>query len=41
MTARAREIGLGGWQQELRGAYACEEIAYRPDHLGIGIIHQR
>jgi len=38
-TGREREVST--YWQELKREYECEEIAYRPAHLGIGIIHKR
>ena len=37
-TGREREVST--FWEEYKRAHECEEIAYRPAHLGIGIIHK-
>ena len=38
-TGREREVST--FWEEYKRTHDCEEIAYRPAHLGIGIIHKR
>ena len=38
-SGREREVST--YWQELKCAHECEEIAHRPAHLGIGIVHKR
>jgi cephalosporin hydroxylase len=38
-TGREREVSV--FWEEYKRTHECEEIAYRPAHLGIGIIHKR
>ena len=38
-TGREREVS--NYWQDLKRSHQWEEIAYRPDHLGIGIVHKR